>query len=182
MPEVHFIGDITHVAVAIPTVSLTWAILPGNTSWRALEGVFSAETHTCVTSADGRAVMSHPLDCHYEAATSDGWPVFVCEVWDKSFDGMRGFVGCGSAWLPSSPGKHAIDVQLWRPTSHGLSRISEMFLSSCPELKTIRELTVSPFLRSQILVSNMFSSLFLTDSHTSISVVSLKFCEQLKFC
>lgn len=54
-----------------------------------------------------------------------------------------------------APGEHQIDVQVWKPTSSGgLEGLSDAFIPSVPDLTALRELNVSPFLRSQIQVRN----------------------------
>jgi hypothetical protein len=34
---------------------------------------------------------------------------------------MKGFRGCGSVWLPSTPGEHFLDAHAWIPVSDGLA-------------------------------------------------------------
>lgn len=151
MPEVHFIGEIAFVSLLCEAVSITWAIVPGNSAWYLKRGIAAGETHTGIICAEsGKGLLSHPIDCQYEASSSEGWPLFVCEVWDRSCDGIRNYCGSGSVWLPSNPGKHDLDMHLWKPCSSGLQNISGMLLPSIPDLKALRELTMSPYLRSQI--------------------------------
>jgi len=46
-------------------------------------------------------------------------------VWDKSLgNGVRGFLGCGCGWLPSSSGNHDIEVLIWKPVSEGLEALN----------------------------------------------------------
>ena len=81
MPNVHFIGDIEFASISASDVSVTWAIVPGNTAWYVKRGISYGETHICVTSEQtGKAVISHPLDCHYDCSSTEGWPLFICEV------------------------------------------------------------------------------------------------------
>ncbi|RYH01738.1 hypothetical protein EON65_48235 [archaeon] len=65
---------------------------------------------------------------------------------------MKGFRGCGCVWLPSTPGHHILDCHAYMPLSEGLSALKELFLPAYPDLKAIRELSVSPYLRSQFKV------------------------------
>jgi hypothetical protein len=103
----------------------------------------------------------------------------LVQLWDRSYEnGMRGFLGCGCVWLPcnsTSNGKlveQNIELAIWRPCSSGLEGLTggssllhkmssfdskpdystDMILPSCPDLRSIRELTVSPYLRSQLQV------------------------------
>lgn len=81
MPVVNFVGEIVASFVDAPEVSVTWAIVPGNSAWYLKRGVGSGETHTCETSSTcGKATICHPIDCQYTTSSSEGWPLFVCEV------------------------------------------------------------------------------------------------------
>lgn len=120
----------------------------GNAFWVLKNGLAFGETHTAViTSENGIALISHPIDVHYECDSTDGWPLFVCEVikifpfqgkcgdhsiqvWDRSLDPVRNFFGCGSAWLPASKScvSQPLDVFLWRPSqTRGLQFLQGKF-------------------------------------------------------
>lgn len=151
MPSVNFVGSIESVAIdLLDELSLTFGILPGNAGWSLRNGEASGETQVSECGENGMAVVNHPIDAFYEAATAEGWPFLVCEVWDKSTVGAKGFCGCGSAWLPPSSGEHFVDVHLWKPAASGLEAISELLLPSTPDMKRLRELIVSPYMRSQL--------------------------------
>ncbi|CAM9840923.1 unnamed protein product, partial [Ectocarpus fasciculatus] len=109
------------------------AFLTGNTAWSVLGGYAHGETQICETKVGnpspapqtcpngaamqggGTTILDHPIDVHYDCSTTEGWPVIVFEIWDRSTEGLRGFCGCGSIWLPSSPGQHRLDTAIWRP-------------------------------------------------------------------
>lgn len=192
MPEVHFVGEIMSAHTNASAVSITWAVVAGNNSWFLKDGFHFSETQTSLVSRkDAKAVINHPLDVYYETASSEGWPRIVCEVWDRSEEGMRGFVGCGSTWLPSTPGECMITIPIWKPISSGLESLSgkpllfkyfvdgnfatiflsyltlffhfwggvaDMWLPYMPDLVALRELTCSPFLRSEIQVDSVGSA------------------------
>ena len=107
----------------------------------------------------------------------------IVQAWDRSLDPVRCFSGCGSAWLPSlSSGAQFLDVELWKPCHKGFHfpggitarlpyihkrmvlcvNVNVFFtvdnlLPVSPDLRSIRELSISPYLRSQIqVVSNLF--------------------------
>ena len=103
MPEVHFVGEICDAELENTFVSLTWAIVPRNAAWLLRHGNSFGETQSSATTPTGNIVLNHPVDMHFETYSCEGWPIFVCDVWEKA-DGIRNFLGCGSIWLPSSPG------------------------------------------------------------------------------
>ena len=71
-------------------------------------------------------------------------------MWDRTFDEEKGFAGAGSIWLPSTPGKHSLDNPLWKTKSPNLLQsLRESLLPSVVDITQIRELSRSPYLRSQ---------------------------------
>lgn len=151
MPSVNFCGTIDSVAVDFAeSVSLTWGLLPGNAGWSLRNGEATGETQVSACAENGVAVLNHPIDALYETTTVEGWPFIVVEVWDKSTVGAKGFCGCGSAWLPPSSGQHVVDVHLWKPAASGLDAITDMLLPTAPDIKRLREVMVSPYMRSQV--------------------------------
>jgi len=151
MPTVAFVGTIENVSVDfVENVSLTWGFLTGNAGWSLRNGEGSGETQICALGENGVAILNHPIDALYETTTVEGWPFIVVEVWDKSTVGVKGFCGCGSAWIPPSSGQHTIDVHIWKPSSSGIDAIADMLLPTVPDIKKLREVMVSPFMRSQL--------------------------------
>lgn len=92
MPEVNLIGTILSVSTDLSGCSLTWSIVPGNHGWLLKQGKVYGETHSAYFlpflslfpsssyNDNGFFTISHPFDVHYSTSTSDGWPIFVCEV------------------------------------------------------------------------------------------------------
>lgn len=81
MPNVHFIGEISFVVSALSATSITWAVVPQNDCWVVKGGVDFGESQVaCTVSASGQAVVSHPIDIHYESTAFEGWPLFIFEV------------------------------------------------------------------------------------------------------
>eukprot|EP01039_Chlorochromonas_danica_P007010 gene7010-7754_t len=124
MPNVHFVGEISFIVSSLSAVCITWAIVPGNDAWVLKNGMNYGESHVALTQAEsGQAVISHPIDVHFQASTSEGWPFFIFEIWDCQFPNMKGFRGCGCIWLPSQPGVHSLDANAWMPISDGLAAL-----------------------------------------------------------
>jgi hypothetical protein len=150
MPDVHFLGEISFVACEVPAASVTWAIVPGNNAWTVREGLNYGETQSAVVDEiQGLAIVSHPIDVHFQTSAVEGWPVFIFEVWDRTHAEVKGFHGCGCVWLPTRPGRHCVEVAVWRPKSEGWRGLVEQLVPSHPDITKIRELSMSPYLRSQ---------------------------------
>lgn len=81
MPTVNFVGEIVSSIIDVEELSVTWAIVPGNSAWYLKRGVNSGESHTCQASITvGSSTISHPIDCQFTTSSCEGWPIFVCEV------------------------------------------------------------------------------------------------------
>eukprot|EP01038_Epipyxis_sp_PR26KG_P012319 gene12319-16523_t len=156
MPDVYFIGEISHTeSISTSAISVTWAIVPGNTDWNLKSGISFGETQTCLKSDSNESVLNHPIDLHFHTSSSEGWPVIVYEVWDRTYEESRNFVGCGSVWLPIYSNNQHIIGHVWRPVSHGLNVLGDLFIDSCPDFLSIRELSIDPFLRSTLKVESV---------------------------
>ncbi len=150
MPDVHLLGEISFVACEASAASLTWAIVPGNNAWVVREGVNYGETQSAIVDElQGLAVLSHPIDVHLQTSAVEGWPVFIFEVWDRTHSEMKGFLGCGCVWLPTQPGRHCVEVAVWRPMSEGWRGLVDRLVPSMPDITKIRELSMSPYLRAE---------------------------------
>jgi hypothetical protein len=154
MPQVHFVGEITDTIVNSYTgpVSVTYGFVPGAPAWFHQSGQNTGETQISSISDDGRAILNHPLDMHYVTSSSEGWPFLVCEVWSRDATGNeRQFRGCGCTFLPTSPGKHTLELFLWRPGEiSGLMGFYDMLMPATPDLRSLREIIVKPYVRSEV--------------------------------
>jgi hypothetical protein len=150
MPTVNFVGEIESATSDLSTtLSVSWGVLPGSRAWTLRSGDSDGETQACEANENGVVKLNHPVDIFYETSSSEGWPMVVCEVWDKSEPGCKNFIGCGSSWMPMSPGEHVMDINLWKPTGTGLDALSEYLLPNVPDLKVLREIIVNPYMRSK---------------------------------
>jgi B9 domain-containing protein 2 len=154
MPEVHFVGEISTCSLneLSGPLSVSYGVVPGNGAWSLSGGNNSGETQISVDRINEMGLFSHPLDMHYATASSEGWPFFVVEVWERSYgQDARSFCGCGCVFLPTSPGKHILDINLWRPCkTSGLSGLYDMILPKTPSLRHLREIIVKPYIRSTV--------------------------------
>ena len=153
MPSVNFVGEIESAyADEAATISINWGILPGNRAWTLRSGEATGETHVATGEDGGSIPLNHPVDCFYETSSTEGWPFFIVEVWEKSEIGARNFVGCGSAWLPMKSGAQVMDINIWKPSPSDTTTeyLSEALLPTVPDLKALREVLVNPYLHSKL--------------------------------
>jgi B9 domain-containing protein 2 len=150
-----FIGQVESVnGIEANAISLTWAIVTGDNEWNLHQGISSGETHTGLRSGfNSRVILNDPIEIIFHHSDVNNWPMLVCELWDKSFEGVKGFIGCGCIWMPSSPGQHKITVQLWKPEL-GTDSLREAFLPTYHDLDSIRSLVLDPAAKAQLQCSN----------------------------
>lgn len=153
MPQVHFVGEIKKVAPNsnLDCLSMTFGVAPGNGSWFTVGGEVMGETQMCDLT-EGIATLNHPVDVHFTTSSSEGWPFFVCEVWERQDASQdRIFRGCGCVFMPTSVGRHVLEVKLWRPADLvGIAGITDTIMQQNPDLRGLRELVVKPYVRSEI--------------------------------
>lgn len=112
------------------------------------QGSNSGESQACEVSAfNGTATISQPINVVFQTQDLEGWPQIVVEVWDKSDIGVKGLLGCGTIWMPTTPGKHNLTVSLWKPQPSGLAGLRELFVPSYYDVNTLRQLMLNPSLR-----------------------------------
>eukprot|EP01033_Poteriospumella_lacustris_P011486 gene11486-8173_t len=143
-----FIGDIRSLTVQGDAVGATWAILPGSSEWIVQQGSNSGESQTCeVSGYTGEAVVNQPINVIFQTQELEGWPQLLIEVWDKSDEGVKGLLGCGTVWVPTKPGFHEVSVSLWKPEPDGLAGWREMFVPSYYDINALRQLMLNPSMR-----------------------------------
>ena len=81
MPDVYFIGELeSAMTTDFTQLSVSYAFISGSPAWYLKSGNSHGETHTSVSSLQDWAVLNFPLDVHYDASSTEGWPFLVCEV------------------------------------------------------------------------------------------------------
>jgi hypothetical protein len=129
-------------------VSVSWAMLPSTVEWVVQQGSNNGESQACLISGyNGIAVINQPINVVYQTQDLNGWPQLVVEVWDKGDDRVKGLLGCGSAWVPCTPGKHKVSIALWKPQPSGVAGLHESFIPSYYEISALRQLILNPDMR-----------------------------------
>jgi hypothetical protein len=92
-------------------------------------------------------VINQPINVVFQTQDLDGWPQLLVEVWDKSDEGVKGLLGCGTVWIPTTPGKHRTTISLWKPQPNGTAGLRELFVPSYYDINALRQLMLNPSLR-----------------------------------
>jgi B9 domain-containing protein 2 len=79
-------------------------------------------------------IWNHPIDLHYYTKSLQGWPKFVCEVWNLDSYGQRQLSGYGFCQIPTQAGVHDLKVSVWRPMGSSREEVFEYFLGNPPHL------------------------------------------------
>lgn len=82
---------------------------------------------------DGCQLWNHPFDVHFAAASMQGWPRIVMQVWELDEYGRSVLSGYGFTHLPTNPGYHELEIRCWRPSGSLMEELQSFFLgtSSC---------------------------------------------------
>lgn len=84
MPQVYILGEIVAVESPIDSdlpISVSFALVPGNSSWNVRNGSDFGETScSIVDETEGIAVLNQHIDVTYDTTSSEGWPCLVMEV------------------------------------------------------------------------------------------------------
>ncbi len=151
MPHAFFLGEIEKAELfkGSGAISLSYAVVPGNAGWSLKDGNINGETHINESESIHGGVLNHPIDWHYITSTSEGWPFLVVEVWERDWDGTsRLFKGCGSVFLPTTPGSHKLSLSLWRPRQvRGVAGFIDMVLPPKLDIKEVRKFIAAPYTR-----------------------------------
>lgn len=104
--------------------------------WKLLGGLDHGQTQTDSSlDLSDKCVWSHPIDIHYEFTGIQGWPKISFEVWEHDSLGRSYLGGYGFCNLPTSPGHHKLNVDLWRPIGSIMEDLQVNFVGGSPHLR-----------------------------------------------
>jgi len=112
---------------------LTHRYLEWGKSWSFLAGDETSQTQYAALDDDGCQLWNHPIDVHFAAASMQGWPRIVMQVWELDEYGRSVLSGYGFTHLPTNPGYHELEIRCWRPSGSLMEELQSFFLgtSSC---------------------------------------------------
>lgn len=127
MAEVHIIGQIVSGGnFSEKSISCRWNLSFGS-EWRAIEGVTNGLTQLDTPQIGEECYLCHPIDVHLVTSSLDGWPRFQLEVWQCDFYGRYSPAGYGCLMVPSSPGRHVISCDTWKPVGSFTDKLYSLF-------------------------------------------------------
>lgn len=149
MAEVHIIGQIVSASdFPQKSISCRWKLNFGP-DWKAVEGLTSGLTQLDTPQLGEICYLCHPIDVHLVTSSLDGWPRFQLEVWQCDFYGRYSPVGYGCLIVPSTPGKHRIECETWKPIGSLSDKLYSLFTGGGLRLTSL-DITSDPSERCRI--------------------------------
>ena len=141
MPEIHYLGQIISGKGLLEDTSegasIRWKVDTGK-AWQILGGNQQGQTQVSYCRArDTEAIpFNHPIDLHFAEAGLQGWgaPRISFQCYRLDWTGRRILVGYGFEHLPTSPGHHRMEVNLWRSTGTRNQELEAYLLGRTPAL------------------------------------------------
>lgn len=143
MPEIHIVGQIASGMNLISDPSegtfCRWKFESGK-AWQHLGGEESGQTHVgyCKMSEKERITFNHPIDLHYAEAGMQGWSAarMTIQCYRLDYHGRKILSGYGFVHIPTAPGEHELEVNLWRPIGTPDQELAAYLLGDTPALVT----------------------------------------------
>lgn len=133
--DAYFIGRILGASGFNDGVFCRWWIVTGD-QWKLQGGSEKGQTQTDTSAYnDGTAIWSHPIDVYYEFSGIRNWPKMSFEVWEHDSLGRIYLSGYGFCNLPTSPGNHDIDVELWKPIGNVMEELTSNLMGGSPHIR-----------------------------------------------
>lgn len=141
MPEIHYLGQIISgkglLEDSTEGASVRWKVDTGK-AWQILGGSQQGQTQVSYCKArDTEAIpFNHPIDLHYAEAGLQGWgaPRISFQCYRLDWTGRRILVGYGFEHLPTAPGHHRMEINMWRPTGTRNQELEAYLLGRTPAL------------------------------------------------
>ena len=91
-------------------------VLSYGQDWTVVHGIPSGITQIA-TAKDYTTTWNFPIELAFRSTNAYGWPRISIAVYGIDFLGRDVVRGYGSVLIPTSPGRHALTVEIYRPIS-----------------------------------------------------------------
>lgn len=140
-PEIHFVGQISSgIGIIRDTTEgccCRWKVEYGK-AWDHLGGELLGQTQTAYCNAKDTELIpfNHPIDLHFSEAGLHGWgaPRLAMQTYRLDMYGRMILVGYGFSHLPTSPGMHRLEINMWRPIGSPEQELDAFLLGRTPAL------------------------------------------------
>jgi len=143
LPELHIVGHIKDGVGFIDDVTegsmLRFKVDFGE-AYNLIGGSLVGQTQFayCKLDETERVPFNHPIDLHFAQAApqNGGCPRITMQSYKLDMYGRRILCGYGFTHIPSEPGQHTLEVDMWRPDGTPEQEWSASFLGEVPALLT----------------------------------------------
>lgn len=103
--------------------------------WSAIQGATTGITTSSHAEGKSPAVFNAPFQVSFTSKNPFGWPQLILAVYGLNNFGNDMIVGYGGIHVPTTPGRHQIEVPLFTPEPGTFfQRIASFFTGLYPEL------------------------------------------------
>ena len=91
-------------------------VLSYGNDWTIIHGMTSGITQMA-SSKDCKTIWNFPIELAFRSTNAYGWPRISIAVYGLDFFGRDVVRGYGSVLVPTSPGRHTLTLEIYRPIS-----------------------------------------------------------------
>lgn len=85
--------------------------------WSVAQGPIEGITQTAKRGPDNVCVFNFPVNVSFKASKPFGWPQIIVALYGKNALRKDTIVGYGAIHVPTQPGRHQLEIQLFKPAS-----------------------------------------------------------------
>lgn len=102
-----------------------WSVGPGQTR---------GSTHNAKRGSDNICVLNFPINVSFKGSKPYGWPQLIVAVYGTNILGNDVIIGYGAIHVPTTPGRHELEIPLFTPASSSImQKIIGFFSGTSPE-------------------------------------------------
>jgi len=133
-PELHIIGELIGGEGFDSDNAFAAFEFRYGKEWTLVGGETKGQTQVDYPYDSTSAVWNHPIDLHFYSRTLQGWPRIILELFKLDQYGGKQLFGYGFTFVPTTPGSHEVEMDVWRPCGTPHEEVYDFFLGGVPNL------------------------------------------------
>lgn len=97
--------------------------------WSVAQGSIEGITQTAKRGSDNVCVFNYPINVSFKSSKPFGWPQIIVALYGRNPFGNDMIVGYGAIHVPTQPGRHQLEIQLFKPASASIMQTIIGFFS-----------------------------------------------------
>ncbi|KAK8833869.1 B9 domain-containing protein 1 [Tritrichomonas musculus] len=122
-------GQINECTTIIANSIYCKYIFTAGRDWSVAQGSMEGITQTAKRGSDNVCVFNYPLNVSFKASKPYGWPQLIVALYGRNPFGNEMVIGYGAIHVPTQPGRHQLEIQLFRPASASIMQTIIGFFS-----------------------------------------------------